>query len=61
MPKHFIENLTNGMDIQSSLKKAFTDVHNALLTYCDDTGEFDCALSGCTATMVVWDTITSKI
>lgn len=32
IPKHFIENLTSGMDIQSSLKKAFTDVHNALLT-----------------------------
>lgn len=50
-----------GTDVQNSLRKAFIDTHNYLLQHCDDTGEFDCALSGTTATVCVFDTQTSKL
>jgi len=43
------------MDIGNALKASFMQTHEDLLKECDETGEFDCALSGTTATVCVVD------
>lgn len=48
-------------DIKTALSLTFTQTHQELVDECNDDAEFDCALSGTTATVCVIDTLTNKL
>jgi len=61
LPQHLTQMLDSGMDIGNALKASFMQTHEDLLRECDETGEFDCALSGTTATVCIVDTVNNKL
>jgi len=62
MPRIFLEKHYSNKeaDIGTLLKEAFIRVHEEMIDYCNKTNEFDCALSGSTATMAVIDNVRNK-
>lgn len=53
--------LEQGADVATALKQSFLKTHEDLVRHCDETGEFDVALSGTTATCMVHDTVNNKL
>jgi len=47
--------------MEKTLKDSFLKTHEDMIKYCDKTSEFDCALSGTTATLAVVDNRSKKL
>ena len=61
LPENLISYIEQGADMLMALKQSFLRTNADLIEHCNESGAFDCALSGSTGTVVVHDTLLNNL